>query len=228
MLLNKNRFTKWVIAASSIAALLFYGTAGAVKEDVLRVEIKKDGSAAIPKGWELKEWNGKADFEVVDFEGGSVIRLKSASTSAALSRDMEFDIKDYPVINWKWKISELPKGADVRESKKDDQAAQLYIIFPKWPAAVNSRVVGYIWDTSAPPGTTLTSTKTPTTKYIVIKGGLDGLGRWFAEKRNIYEDYKRLFNEDPPKVGKVSVMTDSDDTKSAAEAFMGDIFFSKD
>lgn len=115
----------------------------------------------------------------------------------------------------------------MRSSSKDDQAAQIYVIFPKFPAMTNSRVLGYIWDSSAPKNSMLTSTKFSKSKYVVIRSGQNGLGKWFSEKRNVYADYKNLFKEEPPKVGRVSVMIDSDDTKSSAESFFGDIFFSK-
>ncbi len=178
-------------------------------------------------GWKVQEWKGKADFEVVQTEFGNALHLKSSSTSTALYRETKFDIRDYPVLHWRWKVTELPKGGDVRKRSADDQAAQVYVVFPKWPAPVNSRVIGYIWDTTVPQGLPVQSTKSARTKYMVIRGGSDGLGQWFSEKRNVLEDYRRLFKEEPPKVGSVSVMIDSDDTKSSAESFVGDIYFSK-
>ncbi|MBW7957546.1 MAG: DUF3047 domain-containing protein [Deltaproteobacteria bacterium] len=179
-----------------------------------------------PEGWQVKEWKGKADFKVVKEDFGPAIHLKSERTSSALYKDVEFELKDYPYLSWKWKVTALPQGADVREKSKDDQAAQVYVIFPKWPAMVNSKVVGYIWDTSAPAGSSVRSTKTGNTRYMVLKSGPDGLGAWHSETRNVYEDYKKLFNEEPPRIGKVSVMIDSDDTRSSAESFIGDIRFS--
>lgn len=179
------------------------------------------------EGWRVQEWKGRAEFEVVDAEFGKAIHLKSNSNSTALYRDMKFDIKDYPVLHWKWKVTELPKGGDVRKKSADDQAAQVYVVFPRWPAPVNSRVLGYIWDSTVPAGLPVQSAKSSHTKYIVVRSGNHGLGEWFSEKRNVLEDYRRLFREDPPKAGSISVMIDSDDTKSSAESFVGDIYFSK-
>ncbi len=188
------------------------------------MEAAPDGT---PQGWKIKEWKGKAEFKVVEAEGGGAIHMKSDRASGALYRDIEFDIKDLPVLRWKWKAVKLPEGADVRVKKKDDQAVQLYVIFPKWPAVVNSRVLGYIWDTSAPEGSFIASTKSSNTRYVVIKSGKGGAGRWFAEERNVYEDYLKSFNEEPPQVGSVSVMIDSDDMKTTAESLIGGIYFSK-
>jgi DUF3047 family protein len=207
-------------------SIVFAQASGA--QDRITVPIARSSSGA-PDGWDIKEWKGTASFEVVDTkEAGMTIHMKSSSTSSALYRDVKFELKDYPYISWKWKVVKVPEGADVRKKSTDDQAAQVYVIFPRFPAAVNSRLVGYIWDTGAPQGSVVTSTKTSNTRYIVLKSDSVGLGQWFTEKRNVYEDYRKLFNEEPPAVGKVSVMIDSDDTKSAAESYVGDIYFSRE
>lgn len=203
-------------------ALLTFAPA---ETDVLQVPITPSSNGI--DGWKVQEWRGKADFEVVKTEFGNAVHLKSSSTSTALYREIKFEIKDYPVLHWRWKVTELPKGGDVRNKSTDDQAAQVYVVFPKWPAPVNSRVIGYIWDTTVPQGLPVQSTKSTRTKYMVIRSGSGGLGEWFSEKRNVLEDYKRLFKEEPPKVGSVSIMIDSDDTDSSAESFVGDIYFSK-
>ena len=186
----------------------------------------KEGTA--PAEWAIKEWNGKADVHVVKDETGHVLRLRSEKTSTALYKEIEFNIKDYPFLNWRWKTTKIPTGGDVRKKDTDDQAAQIYVVFPKFPSQINSRMLGYIWDTSAPVGSSVTSAKLSTTKYIVLKSGKDEIGKWLSEKRNVYEDYKKLFDEEPPKVGSIALMIDSDDTKTSAESFFGDIYFSKE
>lgn len=183
----------------------------------------------LPSEWELKEWKGRADIEIVaDDSGQDVLHLKSKETSTALYKKIDVDIKETPYINWKWKVTNIPTGADVRKKGFDDQAAQIYVIFPKFPSQINSRLVGYIWDTSAPVGSEVTNSKLSNIKYVVIRSGTNGLGKWFVEKQNVYEDYKRLFGEEPPMVGSVALMIDSDNTKSGAESFFGDIYLSRE
>ena len=40
-------------------------------------------------------------------------------------------------------------------ASRNDQAAQVYVIFPRWPSLATSDVIGYVWDTQAPIGTAL-------------------------------------------------------------------------
>ena len=183
----------------------------------------------VPSDWRIKEWKGKADAQIIhDNTGKEVLCLKSYSTSTAMYKEITLNIKDSPFLNWKWKVTKLPFGGDVRNKNTDDQAAQIYVVFPKFPSQINSRMLGYIWDSNAPAGSEVTSAKLSTIKYIVLKSGVGELGKWFPEKRNVYEDYKRLFNEEPPTVGSIALMIDSDDTQSSAESFFGDIYFSAD
>lgn len=225
---RKTQMKKTFFKHMSITAALFFALlGGAVAANVMAVPIGKPSNGP-PQGWKVKEWKGRASFSVVAAESGPAIHLKSSSTSSALYKEMEFDIKDYPYLSWQWKATALPNGGDVRRKDKDDQAAQVYVVFPRWPAAVNSRLVGYIWDSTAPAGSKVQSTKTGNTRYIVLRSGPGELGKWLREERNVYEDYKTLFKEEPPKAGSISVMIDSDDTKSAAESFIGNIVFSKE
>ena len=48
-------------------------------------------------------------------------------------------------------------------------------------------------------------------------------GTWVFEDRNVYVDYRMLFGEDPPPMGAVALMTDTDNTGGEAVAFYGDI-----
>ncbi len=183
-------------------------------------------SAALPSGWILKEFVGRAQVEVVRDDSRPAFHLISHGTSFALSRDVALDLKQFPTLVWRWKVMKLPSGGDVRERTRDDQAIQVYLIFPRWPdPRINSDVVGYVWDSRAPVGTTLTSTQSPNVKLIVLQSGSERLGRWVQEERNAYRDYVDLFNKEPPRIGLVALMADSNDTQSEAEALVEDLVF---
>ena len=91
----------------------------------------------------------------------------------------------------------LPNAGDFRSKQTDDQAAQIYVLFPKFPKFVNTRIVGYHWDSEAPKGARGASPAWPKIKCIVLRDKTDPLGVWVEEKRNIYEDYIALFDEEP-------------------------------
>jgi hypothetical protein len=46
-----------------------------------------------------------------------------------------------------------------------------------------------------------------------------------TEERNLYQDYKHAFGEEPPMISGVAVVTDTDNTGESAVAYYGDILF---
>jgi hypothetical protein len=48
-----------------------------------------------------------------------------------------------------------------------------------------------------------------------------------SEERNVYEDYKKAFGEEPSMISGVAIMTDTDNTGESATAYYGDIVFKK-
>ncbi|MFQ5780105.1 MAG: DUF3047 domain-containing protein, partial [Nitrospiria bacterium] len=152
----------------------------------------------LPMGWKLKQWFGKTrTIEIITEKDNHVLHLNSKKESFGVYKEFDFDSKRTPILNWRWKVTRLPHGGDVRIKKKDDQAAQLYVMFPRFPKMINTRMVGYIWETGTPKGERVTSRKSSKTRYIVLQSGKEHLGKWMTERRNIYEDYKTLFGEEP-------------------------------
>ena len=62
---------------------------------------------------------------------------------------------------------------------------------------------------------------------FVVESGAGKLQQWVAERRNVYEDYKKAFGDEPAMISGVAIMTDTDNTGESAIAWYGDITFSK-
>jgi hypothetical protein len=62
---------------------------------------------------------------------------------------------------------------------------------------------------------------------IVAESGRDRVGEWHEVTRNIIEDYRRAFGEEPGKITAIGIMTDTDNTGDNAHAWYGDIEFRK-
>jgi hypothetical protein len=210
-----------LVAATVLAADVF------VVEDWSTTSV---GHQGVPSGWRKQDWGSpKYDFTVEEQDGQRVVHLKSARDSSNISKDIREKVRlaETPVLEWTWKVVSLPKGADCRQSATDDEAAQIYVVWPSFPQAVRSRIIGYIWDTTAPVGTIVKSQKTGTVTYVVVRSGPAELGKWITEHRNVLEDYRRIFGEEPHDPGAVSFGIDSDDVKGTAESYMGRILFRK-
>ena len=223
-------FVSLSTAAVLAVALLIVTPAWGVDTLVIEDWSKQpEGKTGIPEGWKGQNWGSpKYDFRIETVDGRKVLHLKSDGDSSAIVKEVKVNVATWPIIEWTWRAVKLPAGGDARKSATDDEAAQLYVVFPRFPSAVRSRVIAYIWDTTAPVGSVFKSQKTGTVTYVVVRSGPDELGKWLTERRNVLEDYKKIYGENPSEdVGVISVLIDSNDTRSSAESFVGEILFRK-
>lgn len=204
-----------------IFSFIQFANAQETIEITFDTSISPDGA---PLGWKLKEKTGEADFKIIKEDNETVAYLRSVSSSFSLEKPLNIDPIKYPYISWKWKVTKLPLGGDVRDRKKNDQAAQLLVAFE------GKKVISYVWDTLAPEGTVSDESIgwpiNAKIKVITVKSGFTDLNKWISFKRNIIDDFQKLYDSHPPLIKGVRVQINSQHTKSIAEAFFGKILFS--
>ena len=188
----------------------------------------KLGPGDLPPAWHLKRFAGRAQFELARDDGRPAFRLISQASSFAIHREVAIDVQQFPVLSWAWKALRLPPRGDVRDGRANDQAAQVYVIFPRAPGPrMASEVLGYVWDTQAPVGHRAANAAWPNVRVIVLQSGADRLGQWMREERNVRQDYAELFKKEAPAAGLVAFMTDSDHTRTSTEAFFSALAFQR-
>ncbi len=172
------------------------------------------GTHGIPPGWQGHKWGSpKYDFTVVQDGAGKALQLKSDNDSSSISKEIKVDVKQYPILEWKWKVVALPPRGNARKGETDDEAAQLYVTFPRFPSAVRSRIIGYIWDSTEPAGASFPSAKVGTVHFIVVRSGGADLGKWITETRNVLEDFKKIYGEAPGEpAGAITLSINSQNT----------------
>ena len=175
----------------------------------------------LPDGWQIKRTHGSPDVQVIREEDSSVIRLRSAKSSFGLERGVDVDPAQLPWLTWRWKISELPQGADFRRAAADDQAAQVLVAF------ADKRVLTYIWDTTAPRGLMQSASSIPLVHIfaIVCRSGSAESNQWLPESHNVAEDYRRAYGRDPVHVKGIRLQINSQHTGTSAESYFGEVAF---
>ena len=216
------------------------------------IEVAKFSSGTIgqvmPEGWKpltFKKIPKHTSYEVVKDGELAVVKAVSEASASGLTKPVRIDPKEFPIVRWRWKIDHLLNGSDVALKSGDDFPARLYITFEYDPEKVSfgkklkykaGRAIfgdipigalNYIWETKTPIGTIVDNAYTDFAQMIVVESGPQKVGTWVVEERNIYEDYKRAFGEEPPMINGVAIMTDTDNTKEQATAYYGDIVFQR-
>ncbi len=218
-------------ARRAVLAVAFAVVATAWAADRVVVEDWRSyplGRRGIPGDWKEQNWGKPAyDFEIVSDNGQPVLHLRSKGDSSTISRDLKasVDLKETPILEWRWKVITLPTDGNACHQSTDDEAAQVYVAWLRSPEAVRSRTIGYVWDSTAPAGTICKSQKTSTVTYVVLRSGSGELGKWITERRNVAEDFRKIYGEAPDNPSALSLAIDSDDTRSSAESFIGPTVF---
>jgi hypothetical protein len=215
--------------------------------DVARFSAQQPGSG-LPEGWKpltFKKIPKPTVYELVRDGERVVVKAVSESSASGLIREVRIKPKEFPIVRWSWKVENVIHKSDVRRKEGDDYPARLYITFEYDPDKVSvskklkflaGRVlfgdipiaaINYIWETKASVGTVLDNAYTDFVKMIVVQSGPKNIGRWIEESRNIYEDYRNAFGEEPPMINGVAIMSDTDNTGERVTAYYGDITFAK-
>lgn len=177
---------------------------------------------------------------------GISIKAESTNSASGLVYQVDINPEEYPIIEWSWKIERVLDNGDYSQKKGDDYPARIYITFDYDKKNLNLtdrikhsfiktftsyqiplRALNYIWANKAQQGTIAPNAYTNWVYMIAVKSGNSEAETWFIETRNIYEDYLKAFNEAPPNINGVAIMTDTDDTKESTAAYYGDIIFKK-
>jgi hypothetical protein len=214
-----------LVVTALLLAVTALGAERVVIEDWSRY---RPGLRGIPPDWKGQNWGSPVyDFAVVESDGETALHMRSQNDGSTISKDIrgKVNLESTPLLEWRWKVTTLPKAGNSCRKAADDQAAQVFLVWPRFPEAVRSRIIGYVWDTTAKAGTICPSEKTRTVTYIVIRSGEADLGKWLTEQRNIREDFKKIYGEEPESPAAIALAIDSNDTKSTAESYIGSLVF---
>ena len=134
----------------------------------------------------------------------------------------------------------LPDGANEEARGKNDSGLAIYVIFQRSRIPFLSwkyqpiNVIKYVWSTTLPVGKVVRKDKTRLGSiiyegyFIVLQSGTGNIGKWIMEERNVLDDYRKVFGEDPEyNPYLIAVLSDSNDTKSKAVADYDEIIIKK-
>lgn len=219
---KRARLSNALILATAVA---FAASSGSVSAERLPVgEFSTRGL----DGWQEHSFEGNTEYTVAALGNRQVVRAVSRGTASILFRELRVDLHQTPYLNWRWRVENTIEDASEREKKGDDYAARVYVVHDGGIFSWQKRSVNYVWSSNQPEGETWPNAYTPLARMVAVRSGPDKVGRWLEERRNVRDDFARLFQEEIRYVHLVALMSDTDNTGKAATAYYGDIFFSSD
>ncbi len=205
--------------------------------------------APLPENWKpLNVTSAKqaTRYTLVDDSGITVVRAEANASASGLSRNIKINPAEYPLLKWRWKISNVLKGSDIHTKAGDDYPARVYVMFdypleklsfadrtklrlaralhdPHLPAAT----LCYVWDSKAPAGTIVPSSYTNLMRMVVVESGAARVNQWLTVERDVAADFKLAFGDEAPPISAIAIATDTDNTGESVVALFGDISFYK-
>ena len=178
----------------------------------------------LKKYWKEHVFKSPTSYQVED----GVLHASSQGSSSMIYQNVRINMSERPFLEWEWKAAQFPsnkKGRSLADKSNNDFAGRVYAIF-KGASPVAADVIQYVWDDQYPEGTLDGSPFLKNVKILVVQSGVSS--DWVSEKRDLLEDYHRLFGRNPrwPLSG-VAIMSDSDNTKTQSEIYYRNLSLKK-
>jgi Protein of unknown function (DUF3047) len=180
-----------------------------------------------------------------DEANATVLQGVADAAVGALTYRFDGDAHVHSILRFKWKPGNLISSSNPLTKAGDDYAARIYVTFASDPLRASLRektenaiahalygetpphaALSYVFTHKAALGTIITSPYTHRVKKIVVDSDPASIGKWKSFTRDIYDDYKRAFGEEPTRISGIALMVDTDNTGEKASARFGDITLS--
>jgi hypothetical protein len=195
-------------------------------------------------GDRIARFKRSTHYQLVEMAGTTVLRASADASASGLLHAVTVDPRRHRWLRWRWRVDNLIAAADNTQRRREDSPVRLVIMFDgdrsklpfaeKMTAAELKLATGqelpyatlmYIWENRLPRETVIENPHTSRVRMFVAESGPERVGTWWDETRNVYEDYRKAFGEEPGNITAIAVLTDTDNTESLAEAYYGDIEF---
>lgn len=184
-------------------------------------------SAGDLSGWESKEFDGETRYQLIMLEGERVLQAQSDASASGLYKRQRIDLFETPYLNWRWRIEKRPSGLPEREKSGDDYAARVYVVLSGGWAFWKTRAINYVWSGSQRKESVWPNAFAgDNAMMMALRDPEDRLATWHVERRNVLKDLQSLYGEQIRYIDAVAIMTDTDNSRGAAKAVYGDIYFS--
>ena len=176
------------------------------------------------KGWKMVSYFAVPPTQYSK-AGKRVIKAESLGSRSSLFKEVKEKEKNYPILSWGWKISNVVRSAIETRKDRFDAAARVMVIFGK---EKGFRIMGgepsglkieYIWATRLPRGHIFDHPGEKNCKVFVLESGEGKAGQWAHFARNIHKDFKKAFGQDPPGVLAIGIQTDTDHSNEQVTAY---------
>jgi len=206
--------------------------------------VSASGAGSKSATWSHFKLPGKrpTTFEVVLEEKRVAIAAHAQSSASMLRQVVRVEASDLGSVKFSWKLPELIQYADMSIREFDDSPVRVVLAFEgdrRQFSAKNAMLselaqvltgeplpyatLMYVWCNECEAGKVILNPHTDRIRKLPLESGPGKLNRWMDYERAVRADFIQAFGEEPGALTSISIMTDTDNTKSVARAFYGPV-----
>ena len=177
-----------------------------------------------------------------EYEGRPAWHARSHAAASVWRKRVDVVVTPATHVQFSWWVSNLIEGADLSRAESADSPVRVGFAFDGDVSRLSMRqrmqfqlvetmtgeappfaTLMYVWDNHAATETVMPSPRSDRIRKVVLERGDAHLRQWRNYRRNLFDDYQRAFGEHPGRLIGMALMTDTDNTGGAAEAWYGDV-----
>lgn len=190
----------------------------------------------------LASFKNSTEYMLVVEDNTVVLRAMAHNSASLLGLQTDFDPHQFPMLSWRWKVAQGIPSANTADQAKEDAPVRVMVAFAgdvsklpfkdRFAASAAQTISGqalpyatlmYVWGSKVALDSITVSSRSSRIRMIAVAVDEQGIGAWHSYKRNLVEDFKRAFAEEPGNVASIQIMTDTDNTGADAQAYYGDV-----
>lgn len=182
----------------------------------------------------------RSRFSLVPLAGETVLELTTNASYGVISHAWAGPAPRH--LSWRWRLERGLPQADIATKPGDDAALKVCVMFDQPLAdipfgqraalslaravtgqALPAATLCYLWDSRYPAGSAGANPYSARVRYLVLDGPASPNSQWVPQRRNVAEDFARLFGQETrstPPVIAVAVGADSDNTGDQSLAYL--------
>ena len=194
--------------------------------------------------WESVKIPGKlaTEYSLVRVNNRNKLMANAQASASMLRQDLHIEPERLNALSFSWQIQKLIADADMSQRETEDSPVRLVLAFDgdrsqfsaknamlsELSHALSGRpmpyaTLMYVWCNQRPVNSVIHNPRTDRIRKMVVESGPQRVNQWISYERNIRADYEKAFGEPPGALIGIAIMTDTDNTRSHAQAWYGPI-----
>jgi hypothetical protein len=194
--------------------------------------------------WRAVHLPGKREttYTRCEYEGRAAWHAQSSAAASVWRKTVNVAVTPATQAEFSWWVAGTIAGADLRRAEAADSPVRIGFAFDGDVSRLSMRnrmqfqlietmtgeappfaLLMYVWDNHAKIDSLLPGNRSDRVQKIVLESGDANLRQWRHYRRSLFGDFERAFGEPPGRLVGLALMTDTDNTGGAVEAWYGDV-----